>query len=95
MTRNEEMFIRIIDVQLLLKEEHTPAEIARQLDVNPETVRRHRKQFKDSMTRDIAFRDALLWVGTQVERKNLHIIEGQQKISAILDLYEETTARLQ
>ena len=89
MTRNEKAIIRIIDVQLLLREEHSKAEIARRLNVSYETVRRHIKEYTNPMTREIAIRDSLLWVGIQVERRNLQMIEGQAKIEAILSLMRQ------
>ena len=41
MNRNEKALIRMIDVQLLLAEGHSKAEISRLLGVSYETIRRH------------------------------------------------------
>ena len=90
MNRNDKMLIRIIDVQILLKEGCTRSEIAKRLGVNTETVRRHILEFQDKMRREIAFRTSFLWVGIQVERGNLNILDGIQKTDAIMDIFIES-----
>ena len=90
MNRNEKALIRMVDVQLLLKEENTKAEISRQLGVNYETIRRHINDWEnDSRRASVAIRDSLLWVGIQVERRQLHLVEGKLKVDQILALHEE------
>lgn len=89
MNRNEKALIRIVDVQLLLRDGQTKADIARQLGVTYETVRRHIKEFAVPSTASIAICDSLLWIGIQVERRDIHRIDGQLKISQILKLHSE------
>lgn len=87
MNRNEKALIRMVDVQLMLREENTKAEISRQLGVTYETIRRHINDWEnDRQLRQLAIRDSLLWIGIQVERKNLHTVDGQLKIERILSL---------
>lgn len=91
MNRNEKALIRMIDVQLLLRERHSKAEISRQLDVSYETIRRHINDYKQNeRLAQQAIRDSLLWVGIQVERGNLKRLEGQEKVHAILSLLYKT-----
>ncbi len=91
MNRNEKALIRLVDVQLLLRDGYSKAEIARRLDVTYETVRRHINDWKNdpSMLRLLAIRESVLWVGIQVERRNLQLLDGQLKVDQILDLLKE------
>ena len=93
MNRNEKALIRMVDVQLMLREGNTKAEISRRLGVTYETIRRHINDWKnDPQLAQLAFRDSLLWVGIQVERRQLHLVEGKLKIEQILALHKETGA---
>ena len=90
MNRNEKALIRMVDVQLMLQEENTKAEISRRLGVTYETIRRHINDWKnDPKLVQLAIRDSLLWVGIQVERRQLHLVEGQLKVEQILALHKE------
>ena len=91
MNRNEKALIRMVDVQLLLRERHSKAEISRQLGVSYETIRRHINDYhQNERLAQQAIRDSLLWVGIQVERGNLKRLEGQEKVHAILSLLYKT-----
>lgn len=91
MNRNEKALIRMVDVQLLLRERHSKAEISRRLGVSYETIRRHINDYEQNerLARQ-AICDSLLWVGIQVERGNLKRLEGREKTHAILSLIYKT-----
>ena len=90
MTRNEKALIRMVDVQLMLRKENTKAEISRRLGVTYETIRRHINDWEnDPQLAQFAIRESLLWVGIQVERRQLHLIEGKLKVEQILALHKE------
>lgn len=86
MTRNEKALIRMVDVQLL-KEDMSIAEMSKELEVSVETIRRHINDWNnDRHLAKLAIRDSLLWVGIQVERHNIKMVEGLLKIEEILRL---------